>query len=91
MGIRGKGEGNLGYEGVVIAVIGQVRTDEDGETGFILEEISGESIARNITRALDNPELENIADNARSLVVREYTYEAAISRYREILSALDRR
>ena len=42
----------------------------DGETGFIMENNSPECIAENIIRALNHPNLEQIAQNARELVER---------------------
>jgi len=57
---------------------------KDGETGFILGDNSPETIARGITRALNHPNLEQIATNARALVEREFTFEAAVERYRKI-------
>jgi glycosyltransferase involved in cell wall biosynthesis len=56
-----------------------------GETGFIMEGNSTECIAKNIVRALNHPNLEQIAGDARALVEREFTFEKAVDRYREIL------
>ncbi len=61
---------------------------EDSETGFIMEDNSPECIARNIIRALGHPNLEGIVQNARALVEKEFTYEAAVEAYRKILSSL---
>ena len=58
---------------------------KDGETGFILENNSQEYIAENVTRALEHPNLDEIVKNARELVEKKYTYEAAVERYRTIL------
>lgn len=63
----------------------------DGENGFIMENNSPECIARNIIRALSHPDLEQIARNARALVEREFTHEAAVQRYRRILENLRQR
>lgn len=60
----------------------------DSETGFIMENNSPESIAGNIIRALNYPNLEEIAQNARALVEKEFTHEAAVERYRNILTNL---
>ena len=60
----------------------------DGETGFIMENNSAESIAENVMRALKYPDLEGVVKNARELVEKEYTYEAAVERYRKILKEL---
>jgi len=61
---------------------------KDGETGFIIEDNSPECIARNVIRALNHPNLERVAYNARALVEKEFTYQAAVERYREILASL---
>jgi glycosyltransferase involved in cell wall biosynthesis len=58
---------------------------KDGETGFIMENNSPECIAKNVIRALEYPNLDEIVENARKLIEKEYTYEAAVERYREIL------
>lgn len=60
---------------------------KDGETGFIMEDNSPECIARNVIRALNHAQLEKIARNARTLVEKEFTYQAAVERYRIILSS----
>ena len=59
---------------------------KDGETGFIMEDNSPETIARNVIRALSDGRFERIARNARTLVENEFTYRAAVGRYRPILS-----
>ena len=61
---------------------------KDGETGFIMENNSPECIAENIIRALKHPRFQEIAGNARALIEKEYTYEAAVERYRKILETL---
>jgi glycosyltransferase involved in cell wall biosynthesis len=61
---------------------------KDGETGFIMENNSPECIAENVMRVLEHPDLEQIVENARALVEREFTYEAAVERYRKILKEL---
>ena len=58
---------------------------KEGETGFLMENNSPECIATNVIRALDHPDLEGIAQRARSLVEREFTFERAVERWREIL------
>ena len=58
---------------------------KDGETGFILKNNSPEYIAKNIIRALNHPNLDRIVDNANELVGKEFTYEAAVEKYRKIL------
>ena len=61
---------------------------KDGVTGFILGDNSPECIAENVMRALEHPDLEMIVKNVRALVEREFTYEAAVERYRKLLNSL---
>lgn len=58
----------------------------DGETGFILEDNSPKCIANNIIKILNYPNIERIVYNARMLVEAEYTYDAAVNRYKEVLN-----
>ncbi|MFC1984230.1 glycosyltransferase family 4 protein [Chloroflexota bacterium] len=62
---------------------------EAGENGFIMENNSPACIAKNVIRALEYPNLEEIAQSARGLVEREFTYEVAVERYRDVLSTLN--
>ena len=57
----------------------------DRETGFIMENNNPGCIAENIIRVLEHPMLEEIVKNVRKLVEKEFTYEAAVERYRKIL------
>jgi len=57
----------------------------DGETGFIMENNSANCIASNIIRALGHPNLKETAAKARALIESNFTYEAAVERYREAL------
>lgn len=61
---------------------------KDDKVGFIMENNSPECITRNITRALNHPNLEQITQNARALVEREFSYEQAVERYRGVLETL---
>lgn len=63
---------------------------KDGETGFIMENNSPECIAENVIRVLAYPNLDKIVKNARELVVKVFTYEATVERYRKILDILRR-
>ena len=63
---------------------------KDGQTGFIMENNSPECIAENVIRALNHPNLEQITKNARALMEREFTYEKAVKRYRQILDEVSR-
>jgi glycosyltransferase involved in cell wall biosynthesis len=59
---------------------------KDGETGFILDGNSAESIARGAIRALNYPKLLEIAKSARALIESKYSYAAAFQRYERLLS-----
>jgi len=63
----------------------------DGETGFTMEDNSPECIARNIIRATNHPDLEQITKKAHAFIEKEYSYETAVERYRDILARLKRR
>jgi glycosyltransferase involved in cell wall biosynthesis len=58
------------------------------DTGFLMKRNSPQCIAENVIRALDHPDLECIAKNARTLVEREFIYEAAVERYRKIVNLI---
>ncbi len=61
---------------------------KDGETGFIMEDNSPECIAENVIRAIKHPSLEEIAQNGRRLVEREYAYEVMVEKCRSALTKL---
>jgi len=61
----------------------------DGETGFIMEDNSPECIARNVMRALSDPDLEGVADRGRRFVEGEFTFEKAVERWRGILQDIE--
>lgn len=61
---------------------------EDGQTGFVIKDNSPQSIAMALTRALNHPNLEGIAQQARALAEKEYTFDAAVYRYKYALSLL---
>jgi len=63
----------------------------DSATGFIMEDNSPECIAANIVRALEHPDLEQIAVNARTFIDKEYSYEAVLEGYRNMLAGLTRK
>lgn len=58
---------------------------KDGENGFIMENNSPKCIAKNIERALEHPNLDKIAKNARDLVEKKFSYQTVMEGYREIL------
>ncbi len=61
---------------------------KDGRTGFILESNSARHIADGIARALSHPNLDSIAQNAQTLIKKEYAYEVVMERCRHALSEL---
>ncbi|AKB76151.1 hypothetical protein MSLAZ_2890 [Methanosarcina lacustris Z-7289] len=61
---------------------------KDTKTGFLMENNSPECIATSTIKALEHPDLEKIAENARSLVEHEFTYEAAIEKYSSIFKQI---
>jgi glycosyltransferase involved in cell wall biosynthesis len=63
---------------------------KDGETGFLMENNAPESIAENIARALNHPNLASAALNARVFVENEFTFDKAVNDYREVLGAISR-
>ncbi len=62
---------------------------KDSETGFIMEDNSPQCIAENIIRALNYPELDRIAANARALVEKEHTYEVMKERWHKLLTSIN--
>ena len=61
---------------------------KDGETGFILRDNSPECIAEGVSRALECEKLEEIAENARLVIERGYTYEAVMANFQSALRDL---
>jgi len=59
---------------------------QDEVTGFIMENNTPECIAQNVMRALNHPDLEGIAERGRQYVEKEFTFEKAVERWREILN-----
>ena len=57
---------------------------KDGETGFIMANNSPECIGENITNALEYPKSDEIVKNARKIINRDFTHEAAVKRYKKI-------
>lgn len=60
----------------------------EGETGFLLETSEPAAIAERITEILRSEELPAVSENGRELIEQEYSFEAAVERYREILETL---
>lgn len=60
----------------------------DGETGFLLQTVDGSTIAREIESILAREDIKEISAGARALIEKEYSFEAAVARYKRILQAL---
>jgi glycosyltransferase involved in cell wall biosynthesis len=60
----------------------------DGETGFILENNSPECIAANAARILNYADIDHIRNNARTLIERVYSYQAAVERFKDIFNII---
>lgn len=60
----------------------------DGETGFLMDVVEGKRLAEEIEAILARSDLAAISHNARALVEETYSFEAAVSRWRNILAAV---
>jgi glycosyltransferase involved in cell wall biosynthesis len=60
----------------------------EGETGFLMTETDPSALATGIERILDRQDLGRISQRARALVVEEYSFQASVDRYREMLAAI---
>ena len=61
----------------------------EGETGFTMDEIAEESIVDDVTGILSRADMPEISRNCRELVASEYSFDAAVERYRRILEAVN--
>jgi len=59
----------------------------DGETGFHIDSREPDALLAGIEEILGREDLAEISVNGRSLIEREYSFEAACERYRRILAA----
>jgi hypothetical protein len=57
----------------------------DGENGFLIDDNSPAALAESIVRALQRPQLQQIAVNARTLVETEFRYEKLIKTWESII------
>ncbi|MCM2465813.1 glycosyltransferase family 4 protein [Methanoculleus oceani] len=60
----------------------------DGITGFIMENNAPECIAENVMRALNSPELEQIAENGRRFVGENFSFESTAARWKAVLEEI---
>ena len=61
---------------------------KDGETGFIMKNNFPACIAANILRALEDPNLEKIAMNAKKIVDKEFTFNNTVYQWKKILNEI---
>lgn len=60
----------------------------DGKTGFIMENNSPDCIAKNVIRALNSPDLEQIAEAGKQFVEENFTFERVVERWKEVLEKI---
>lgn len=62
----------------------------DGETGFLMTESDPAAVAERIETILSRDDIDRINRNAQELIEQEYVFEAAVDRYRSILTEIER-
>lgn len=60
----------------------------EGETGFQMKELDTTMIAKDIRQILTREDLAKISANCRKLIEQEYNHDAAVERYRQILTTI---
>ncbi len=60
----------------------------EGETGFLMEDVSSEGIAQDIEAILDRTELDGVSQSGRLLIEEQYNLEGARERYASIVSEI---
>lgn len=63
---------------------------DDTKTGFIMEDNFPETIARNVTRALKFERLDELAQNARSIIEKEFTYDVSEEKWKMVLQNISK-
>ncbi|MDY7082281.1 MAG: glycosyltransferase [Halobacteria archaeon] len=63
---------------------------KEGETGFLMEndELDTDKVADKITEILSRDDLRSISRNCRSVAEDDYSFDAAVRRYKDILNDL---
>jgi len=69
-----------------VGAIPDVITDD--KTGFIMENNSPECIAENVIRALNSPDMEQIAEAGKRFVEKNFTFESVVERWKELLEEI---
>jgi len=63
---------------------------DDGENGYLLEDANAETIQRTVSQIVEDGSFGRAGDQARQTVEDQFTYEAAIERYEQIIAHLCR-
>jgi glycosyltransferase involved in cell wall biosynthesis len=62
----------------------------EGQTGFLMKEVNGEAIASDIEKFLSETDHSVMSESARGLVEKEYSFEGAVQRWKDILNTIHR-
>ena len=60
----------------------------DGKTGFLMENNSPKCIAENVIRALNSPDLEQVADAGKRFVEENFMFESTVARWKKVLEEI---
>lgn len=60
----------------------------DGETGFLMDSLDPADVATGIAEILDRDDLAAVSARGRRLIEEEYSFDAAVARYRRILETV---
>lgn len=61
---------------------------QDGETGALMQTRDPDEIATELVKLLNDESLPEMSQNCRSLIEREFTFDAAVARYGRILESV---
>lgn len=61
---------------------------KEGETGFIIDNPTPESIVSDLEEILQRDDLSDISTNGRELIESDYSFDGAVDRYRRILNSI---
>lgn len=60
----------------------------EGETGFLMNSVEAEAVAERLTEILERENLPRVSEAGRRCIEDEYSFEAAVDRYRTILAGI---
>lgn len=61
----------------------------ENETGFLIKNVDSDQMADEVEAILGREDLEGISQNAYELIEEQYSFEAAVRRYEEILRTIE--